>query len=131
MRVAFFTDTFLPKVDGITTVICLLLDHLALRGVETILLSPYTGPIEHYNQTRVISAPSIPFPFYPDLRVALPTPAIYHELRAFDPQVIHFIHPSIFGLVAYFSLARGPYPRAGLLSHRLWPRRSLFQSRPL
>ncbi len=101
MRVALFTDTFLPKVDGIVTVICLLLDHLAQRGVETIIFSPHTGPIERYNQTRVITAPSVPFPFYPDLRMALPTRRIFRELHAFDPDVIHFIHPSIFGLAAY------------------------------
>ncbi len=35
MRVALFTETFLPKVDGIVTVTCLLLDHLAqLSGVS-------------------------------------------------------------------------------------------------
>ncbi|MBZ0299779.1 MAG: glycosyltransferase family 1 protein [Anaerolineae bacterium] len=101
MRVALFTDTFLPKVDGITTVICLLLDHLAERGVETLVFSPNTGPIERYNQTPVITAPSLPFPFYPDLKMALPTPRTFRELRAFNPDVIHFIHPSVFGLAAY------------------------------
>jgi glycosyltransferase involved in cell wall biosynthesis len=106
MRVALFTDTFLPKVDGISTVICLLLDHLAARGVETIIFSPYTGPIERYNQTRVITAPSVPFPFYPGLHMALPTRRIFRELSAFNPHVIHFIHPSIFGLAAYAFLRR-------------------------
>jgi phosphatidylinositol alpha 1,6-mannosyltransferase len=102
MRVALFTDTFLPKVDGITTVICLLLDHLAERGVETMIFSPYTGgPIERYNQTRVLTSPSLPFPFYPGLYMALPTPRTFRELRAFNPDVIHFIHPSIFGLASY------------------------------
>lgn len=112
MRVALFTDTFLPKVDGITTIICLLLDHLTERGVETIIFSPSTGgPIERYNQTRVITAPSLPFPFYPGLYMALPTRRIFRELRAFNPDVIHFIHPSIFGLVAYAIIRhRTAYP---------------------
>ncbi|MAS36529.1 MAG: glycosyl transferase family 1 [Anaerolineaceae bacterium] len=101
LRVALFTDTFLPKVDGITTVICLLLDHLAERGVETIIFSPDTGPIDHYNKTPVITARSIPFPFYPDLRMALPGRRTFQDLHAFQPDVIHFIHPSVFGLAAY------------------------------
>ncbi len=117
MRVAFFSDTFLPKVDGITTVICLLLDHLAARGVETIMFAPYNGEIDHYNRTRVLTAPSIPFPFYPDLSMAWPTRRIYRELDAFAPEVIHFVHPSIFGLAAYHALRNGPYPR--LVSYHL------------
>ena len=36
MRVALFTETFLPKIDGIVTVTCLLLDHLTKRGIETV-----------------------------------------------------------------------------------------------
>ncbi|HLV35478.1 MAG TPA: glycosyltransferase family 1 protein [Spirillospora sp.] len=106
MRVALFTDTFLPKVDGITTVICLLLDHLAERGIKTLIFSPRTGPIDHYNQTPVITAPSVPFPFYPDLRMGLPTRRTFRELRAFQPDVIHFIHPSVFGLAAYAIIRR-------------------------
>ena len=117
MRVAVVTDTFLPKVDGITTVICLLLDHLAVRGVETMLFAPYTGAIDAYHQTPVITAPSMPFPFYPDLRMALPTPHIYRELIAFDPQVIHFFHPSVFGLATYALSKRTGIP--SLVSYHL------------
>jgi glycosyltransferase involved in cell wall biosynthesis len=59
----------------------------------------------------------MPFPFYPDLSMAWPTPRIYRELDAFAPEVIHFIHPSIFGLAAYRALHNGPYPR--LVSYHL------------
>lgn len=101
MRVALFTDTFLPKVDGIVTVICLLLDHLSKRGIETVIFAPRVGDIDHYNQTRVITAPGVRFPFYPDLRAALPTPTVFREFHQFKPDVVHFIHPSVFGLVSY------------------------------
>ena len=117
MRVAIVTDTFLPKVDGITTVICLLLDHLAERGVETMLFSPYTGAIDAYHQTPVVTAPSVPFPYYPDLRMALPTPSLYRQLIAFEPQVIHFFHPSIFGLATYALSKRSGIP--SLVSYHL------------
>ncbi|MBZ0288206.1 MAG: glycosyltransferase family 1 protein [Anaerolineae bacterium] len=106
MRVALLTDTFLPKVDGIVTVICLLLDHLAARGVDTLVLAPRLGSIDHYGPTRVVTAPGVPFPFYPDLKMALPTPAIWRALHQFQPDVLHFIHPSVFGLVNYALLRR-------------------------
>lgn len=101
MRVALVTDTFLPKVDGIVTVLCLLLDHLAARGVEAMVFAPRLGDIAHYGGAPVITAPGLPFPFYPDLRVALPTPGLWRRLRAFNPDVIHFAHPSVFGLALY------------------------------
>jgi glycosyltransferase involved in cell wall biosynthesis len=101
MRVAIITDTFLPKVDGIVTVICLLLDHLQARGVETMVLAPRTGPIHDYRGIPVHTAPGVPFPYYPDLKMALPTPRIFRALRDFQPDVAHFIHPSIFGLATY------------------------------
>ncbi len=101
MRLALFTDTFLPKVDGIVSVICLLLDHLAANDIETVVFAPRLGQIDHYNGTPVITAPGIPFPFYPDLRMALPTPALLRQLDNFQPDVIHFVHPSVFGLAAY------------------------------
>ena len=44
MRVVLITDTFLPKIDGIVTTICHVLDHLAVRGVEAMVLAPSGGP---------------------------------------------------------------------------------------
>ena len=76
MRVALFTDTFLPKVDGITTVICLLLDHLAERGVETIVFAPQQRAYRALqSDPRHHMRPVLPFPFYPDLSMALPDAA--------------------------------------------------------
>jgi len=110
MRVALVTDTFLPKVDGIVTVICLLLDHLAARGVEAAVFAPRIGRVAHYNGAPVISAPGLPFPFYPDLKVALPTPSVWRRLRAFNPDVIHYVHPSVFGLALYELGRRAGWP---------------------
>lgn len=97
MRVALFTETFLPKVDGIVTVICLLLDHLTERGIETVVVAPKMG-VDRYNQTRVIGVPGVTFPLYPELRVGPPTLSTYHELKAFEPDVAHFIHPVLIGI---------------------------------
>jgi len=101
MRVALFTDTFLPKIDGIVTVICLLLDYLSERGVDVIIFAPRLGKIDRYKGFPVITAPGIPFPFYPDLKLATPTLHTYRELKKFRPDVVHFVHPSAFGLGSY------------------------------
>jgi len=97
MRVALFTETFLPKIDGIVTVICLLLDHLEKRGIETVIVAPKMG-VERYNATPIIGVPGVRLPLYPELRIGPPTLSTYNELKAFQPDVAHFIHPVLIGV---------------------------------
>ena len=107
-RVAFFTDTFLPKRDGIVTVLCLLLDHLQARGIATAVVAPrLRSPAESYGDTcllrprsagtRVIRVRGLPFPPYPELTLGPPTPATFRQLRAFAPDLVHLIHPAWLG----------------------------------
>jgi len=96
MRVALFTETFLPKIDGIVTVICLLLDHLETRGIETVIVAPKMG-VDRYQGTRVIGVPGVTFPLYPELKVGPPTLSTYQQLKVFQPDVAHFIHPALIG----------------------------------
>jgi glycosyltransferase involved in cell wall biosynthesis len=97
MRVALFSETFLPKVDGIVTVVCLLLDHLSRRGIETVIVAPKMG-VERYHDTRIIGVPGVVFPLYPELRIGPPTLSTYGELKAFGPDLAHFIHPVLIGI---------------------------------
>lgn len=98
MRVALFTETFLPKVDGIVTVVCLLLDHLAERGIETVIVAPKLGDIKRYNQTPVIGVSGVTLPLYPELKVGPPTLSTYRQLKEFKPDIAHFIHPALIGV---------------------------------
>jgi glycosyltransferase involved in cell wall biosynthesis len=97
MRVAIFTETFLPKTDGIVSIICLLLDHLNKRGIETVVVAPKMG-CERYNQTPVIGVPGVPLPLYPELRVGPPTLLTYQEVKRFQPDLVHLIHPVLIGI---------------------------------
>lgn len=96
MRVALFTETFLPKIDGIVTVVCLLLDHLEARGIETVIIAPKMG-VDHYRSTRVIGVPGLTLPLYPELKFGPPRLSTYQQLKAFQPDVAHFIHPALIG----------------------------------
>jgi glycosyltransferase involved in cell wall biosynthesis len=98
MRVAVFTETFLPKMDGIVRVVCLLLDHLNAQGIETVVVAPNLGEIESYNDTRVIQVNGVTFPLYPELKVGPPMIRTYKELQAFQPDIAHFIHPVMIGV---------------------------------
>lgn len=98
MRVALFTETFLPKVDGIVTVLVLLMDHLIKRGVEFVVVAPrLDGQPAQYRGRRVIGVPGLRLPLYPELKVGPPTLHTYREVKRFAPDIAHFIHPTLVG----------------------------------
>ena len=107
MRIALVAETFLPKVDGIVNTLCRLLEHLARRGDEALVLAPSGAP-EQFMGHRVLGLPSLPMPFYPELRVALPTPAALRALEAFAPDLVQVANPLVLGVAAKrWALARG------------------------
>ncbi|MFP4321812.1 MAG: glycosyltransferase family 4 protein [Anaerolineales bacterium] len=98
MRVAIFTETFLPKIDGIVTVVCLLLDHLHKRGVEFMVVAPHLGGhLPDYKGHPVVRVRGTRFPLYPELSVGPPGPRTYAAIKDFNPDIMHFIHPLMVG----------------------------------
>lgn len=97
LRIAFFSEIFLPKIDGIVTVACILLDHLQKRGIEAMIFAPGEHP-ESYAGARVISVPGVRFPIYPELTLGLPGKRSFDILREFDPTMIHVMNPVVAGL---------------------------------
>ena len=100
MRVAIITETFLPKVDGIVKVCCLLLDHLSRRGIDALVIAPRYGPASHYSDARLHSLPSLSIPLYPEARLGFPTLSLFRELAAFQPDIAHLFHPAMTGIPA-------------------------------
>ena len=98
MRVAIITETFLPKVDGIVKVTCLLLDHLSRRGIEALVIAPRYGDSPNYNAVPIHSLPSLSFPLYPEARLGFATLSLYRDLAAFNPDVAHLFHPMMTGI---------------------------------
>lgn len=98
MRVAIITETFLPKVDGIVKVTCLLLDHLSKRGIEALVIAPRYGEGARYNDVPVRSLPSLPFPLYPEARLGFASLSLYRDLAAFQPDIAHLFHPVMTGI---------------------------------
>ena len=98
MRVAIISETFLPKVDGIVKVTCLLLDHLSRRGIEALVIAPRYGDGARYNDVPVRSLPSLSFPLYPEARLGFATLSLYRDLAAFQPDVAHLFHPVMTGI---------------------------------
>jgi glycosyltransferase involved in cell wall biosynthesis len=100
MRVAVFTETFLPKTDGIVRVVCLLLDHLKKRGVDVLIVAPKLGDgnVTEYQGFPVVTVSGVTFPLYPELKIAPPGYFTYREVAEFKPDIAHFIHPIMIGI---------------------------------
>ena len=97
MRIALFTETFLPKIDGIVNTLCHLLHHLEARGHPSILFAPAGGP-KRFAATEVLGIGSLPLPVYPELRMVNPLTDVRAPLEAFRPDLIHVLSPFFLGV---------------------------------
>jgi glycosyltransferase involved in cell wall biosynthesis len=98
MKIAFFTETFLPKIDGVVTRLTRTLDHLQALGHEALVFAPHRPP-PTYKGFRVVSVPALSFkPWYPELFLGLPRPRLGRELDLFAPDIVHVVNPVILGL---------------------------------
>ena len=97
MRIALFTETFLPKVDGIVNTLCYLMSHFADRAHDSILFAPESDHTQYAN-TPIIQFKGYPFPWYPELKIVPPTVPIREDLEAFQPDIIHVFNPTALGL---------------------------------
>lgn len=97
MRIALFTETFLPKVDGIVTRLSHTVDQLQRAGDQVLVVSP-DGGLRDYKGAKIFGVPGFPLPLYPELKLALPRPSIRQELEDFRPDLIHIVNPAVLGL---------------------------------
>ena len=91
MRIALFTETFLPKIDGISNRLRYTVEELVAAGHEIRVFGP-ADSVEEHAGVKVVRIPGLPFPPYPELRVALPDPRIAWELFRFSPEVVTSFH---------------------------------------
>ncbi|ERN40475.1 glycosyltransferase [Rubidibacter lacunae KORDI 51-2] len=101
MRIALFTETFLPKVDGIVTRLCYTIEHLQRAGNRVLVIAP-DGGLTEYKNARVYGVSGFPLPLYPELTLALPRPAIGALLAEFRPDLIHAVNPAVLGLAGLY-----------------------------
>jgi glycosyltransferase involved in cell wall biosynthesis len=97
MKIALFTETFLPKIDGIVTRLKHTVDYLQRHGDQVLIFSPDGGLKEHKG-ARIHGVSGIPLPLYPELKLALPRPTIRKALEKFQPDLIHVVNPAVLGL---------------------------------
>lgn len=83
------TESFLPSLNGVTTSVCRVLDHLAARGHEAVVICPGPAP-ERYGQFRVRTVQGLTVRQF---RIGLPTADLERILREEKPDVVHAASP--------------------------------------
>ncbi|MDJ1174965.1 glycosyltransferase [Roseofilum capinflatum] len=101
MRIALFTETFLPKIDGIVTRLTQTVDHLQRLGDRVLIVCP-EGGLTEYKGAKIYGVSGMPLPWYPELKMAFPRPAIGEAIADFNPDLIHVANPAILGLAGLY-----------------------------
>ncbi len=100
LRLAIFTDTYPPHMNGVAAALGRLAHSVRERGGEVRVVTT-TDPRAPSTEADVRRWPSIPFWAYPQLRVAAPPPGyIARELAAWRPTLVHVATPFGVGLAA-------------------------------
>jgi phosphatidylinositol alpha 1,6-mannosyltransferase len=98
MRVALFTDTFLPEVNGVARTLGRLVAHATGRGHEIGLVTPRVSPEEAVGTVFHRQLAGMPVPIYPELKLARPLDGAGRRmLGAFRPEVVHVATESTVG----------------------------------
>ncbi len=98
MRIGLVSDTFLPEVNGVTTVLAVMRDGLRARGHEVLVLAPRSpGPAS--DEPGVVRSRAVPCPGYPQVRLAWPWGrGLARALSAFRPDLLHVVTEGPLGL---------------------------------
>ncbi len=102
IKVAFFADMLLEKLDGYSRTIQQLIRHIPKDQFEFLFLtgSDTEGAIENFESIYI---PSIPIPTNKPYKMAIPhliRRKLTNQIDAFAPDVIHIANPSLLGKFA-------------------------------
>jgi glycosyltransferase involved in cell wall biosynthesis len=101
MRIALFTDTCLPTVNGVARALGLLVEHAVAAGHEVALIGPTLSAEDHPGTALHLRLPGVALPFYPELQAARPwlSPAQRRRLDDFAPHIVHVATEALVGIV--------------------------------
>ena len=93
-RVAVLTESFLPKVDGVSKTTYLTVRYLQETGREVLIFAPDSS-VPSVGASEVVGLPSVTMPAATETRLALPMPEIAKRIEAFQPDLIHLASPAL------------------------------------
>lgn len=105
MRIAYFTDTFLPQVNGVATALANQAAELGARGHKILIFTPKLDNIRRRKfkakNVEVVHLPTVPALLYPEFKLGVfGFPKVVQTLKRFKPDIIHLHTPLTVGVDA-------------------------------
>ena len=94
MRIAYFTDMFLPQISGVATSIANQATQLGKEGHSILIFTPKLDDIKRSKfkakNVTVVHLPTVPVPVYTEFKLGvLGLPKVIKYLTKFKPDLIH------------------------------------------
>lgn len=90
MRIALFTETYLPYINGVVTHVKILRDGLEKLGHQVLVVAANPKVKSYYIKDGVLNCPGISVKKMYDYGVATPISKMrYKYIKEFDPDIIH------------------------------------------
>ncbi|MCD6414801.1 MAG: glycosyltransferase [Candidatus Diapherotrites archaeon] len=109
MKIAMFTETFLPQVNGVVTSISSFSEELTRQGHKVEIFAPAPGDKE-FNGIKVHRFRSLTFRPYPEFRAALPPVGINKHIKGKGFDIIHTHGPFALGWAGWWIAMRNKLP---------------------
>lgn len=94
MKVAVYSHSIAPSIDGVCRRFTGILHELSLSKNETLLFTLEESPLDIPDDTTVVTLDHMVFPAYPAKKVAKPTCQsllrIFAALKRFQPEVSYY-----------------------------------------
>lgn len=116
MKIAIFTDVFLPKIDGVVTSLEQLILEFDRQGHEVLVFAPQTkgAPKKIGKRIQIFYLPSIPAFVYPEFRLGLLSPSLNKAFKSFHPDVVQIVTPANVGMMGVFLSKKYDVPVVGV-----------------
>lgn len=113
MKIAIFSDTFYPDINGVAQTLKRLTNYFDDQQITYRVFAP-TSHADGYISRNIHRFKSLPFFLYPECRLAVPNlPDIKSELQDFAPDVIHVATPFSLGLCGVYFAKKLNIPLVG------------------
>ncbi|MBN8204245.1 glycosyltransferase family 4 protein [Bacillus sp. NTK034] len=113
MKIALFTDTFYPDINGVARTLKRFTDYLSEQNIEVKIFAP-ANQRDEYVSKHIHRFKSASFFLYPECRVAFPSYfQIKDELEAFKPDIVHVATPFNLGLSGVYCSKKLNIPLVG------------------
>jgi glycosyltransferase involved in cell wall biosynthesis len=106
MRIAYYTDSFFPHLDGVTTYVGVITRSLIAMGHEVMVVAPRWKGVSLQSVqkfvpgARLVLVPGVTPFFFPDMKLGTLNRKSMKEVSDFKPDILHFHSPGLMGFEA-------------------------------